>query len=149
MNYRKQYNTPSYVVALLLALAVLVFSGSGWAHTPLKSSSPASKAVLKEAPKEIQLEFAAAVKLLTLKLSDANKKSIDIGFSPSATESKQFSHPLPSLADGNYIVEWNALGNDGHKLRGLISFTIDANATAAMVNAAEHEHHEEPHQHSH
>lgn len=165
MNYpidvRKSFARPLFdlkvIAALLCAVSLLTVTPGSWAHTELEQSSPQNKAILKQAPPKVTLEFEEAVRLLNLKLSGPNKKVIDIGFSASTTENKTFGYSLPPLSDGKYAIEWSALGDDGHKVKGVIHFAIDPHSHSSMMNIPdddEGEHHDhddddDDHDHDH
>ena len=110
----------SVSVFLFAALSLSVF-----AHTPMRKSSPANNDVLTESPQEISLQFGAPVKLIGLVVNSANGNKTVL--SPNNDEAqREFVLPIQKLEDGNYTIEWSALGGDAHRLTGKIQFSINS-----------------------
>lgn len=116
----KFFNTAAAFLSLTLA-----FSAS--AHVSLKHSTPEQEAMLMQSPELLTLTFSGEVRLAKVKLSDSKDQAIDFAFKPNATPSAKFSWPLPSLAQGNYTVQWLVLGDDGHKMSGSFNFMLHGN----------------------
>lgn len=106
-------------IALSLPLTAL-------AHSPLKSTYPADKAVMKTLPDRLALEFGKPARLtkitLTHTLGDTSQADrLDL---PSKQFETQFTFTPNFRGDGDYTVEWRALSNDGHPLKGAFSFSV-------------------------
>ena len=128
---------------LLLAI-FLVLPISANAHSPLASSSPQNGKTLDEPPTEIFMEFKLPAKLIKVDLtkqSDTQGKnllgrlfgggddgeSVPLGTSFLMTIDKRQVIPLPSLKDGSYSLTWRAMGEDGHVVKGELTFNIKGN----------------------
>ena len=128
---------------LLLAI-FLVLPISANAHSPLASSSPQNGETLAEPPTEIFMEFklpAELIKVDLTKRSDKQEKnllgrlfgggddgeSVPLGTSFLMTIDKRQVIPLPSLKDGSYSLTWRAMGEDGHVVKGELTFNIKGN----------------------
>lgn len=109
------------VTILLSALAV---APAVFAHTHLESSMPADKAVLDKAPSELMLHFSEPMKLTAVTLRKQGEgeahKLAALPKEPTANASV----PLQSLSQGEYTVEWRAVGDDNHVMKGTLQFTI-------------------------
>ena len=114
------------ILKSILPVLLLIFANITWAHTGLKSSSPADGADLSASPQELRLEYFGAVALVRLQLAKANGEAVDLGFKPSAATAKSFSFTLPNLPAGSYTVEWSIIGADTHKIDGKFSFKVQA-----------------------
>ena len=126
---------------LLLAI-LLVLPIAANAHSPLASSSPQNGETLDEPPTEIFMEFKLPAKLIKVDLtkqSDKQRKnllgrlfgggddgeSVPLGTSFLMTIDKRQVIPLPSpLQDGSYSLTWRAMGEDGHVVKGELTFNI-------------------------
>ena len=126
---------------LLLAI-LLVLPIAANAHSPLASSSPQNGETLDEPPTEIFMEFKLPAKLIKVDLtkqSDKQEKnllgrlfgggddgeSVPLGTSFLMTIDKRQVIPLPSpLQDGSYSLTWRAMGEDGHVVKGELTFNI-------------------------
>lgn len=107
--------------------AGLALSSQAFAHAHLESVTPADKATIATAPKEIDLTFTEG---LELKFSGVDvvgpeKEKVKIGTPTLSKDAKALTIPLDAtLKPGTYTVDWHALSVDGHKSKGSTSFTI-------------------------
>ena len=126
--------------SLLLAI-VLVLPIAANAHSPLASSSPQNGETLDVSPTEIFMEFKLPAKLIKVDLtkqSDKQEKNllgrlfgggddgepVPLGTSFLMTIDKRQIIPLPSLQNGSYSLTWRAMGEDGHVVKGDLTFNI-------------------------
>ena len=107
-----------------IVLAALAVAPAAFAHTHLKSSMPADKAVLDKAPTELMLHFSEATKITAVTLQKQGEgeahKLAALPKEPTANA----TIPLQSLTQGEYTVEWRAVGDDNHVMKGTLHFTI-------------------------
>ena len=125
--------------ASLLAPTVL------FAHAKLSEASPANGAVVNESPEALTLTFNEDVQLLKLALADTDSKLVTTEFKPSSASQLSFSIALPELAKGAYTVNWTIMGDDGHKVEGNYTFSVDAGAPATAGAVGEQSHTEHSH----
>ena len=128
---------------LLLAI-LLVLPIAANAHSPLASSSPQNGETLDEPPTEIFMEFKLPAKLIKVDLTKQSDKqgknllgrlfgggddgeSVPLGTSFLMTIDKRQAIPLPALEDGSYSLAWRAMGEDGHVIKGDLTFNIKGN----------------------
>lgn len=126
--------------SLLLAI-LLVLPIAANAHSPIASSSPQNGETLDEQPTEIFMEFKLPVKLIKVDLTKQSDKpgknlldrlfggddegeSVPLGTSFLMTIDKRQVIPLPSLQEGLYSLTWRAMGEDGHVVKGELTFNI-------------------------
>ena len=123
---------------LFLAL-LLIFPLTALAHSPLDSSFPQNGEKLDMQPTEIIMVFKSPAKLIKVDLeksSDKQRKSllgglfgtddgepVLLGTSFLLKLGKRHVIPLPTLEMGNYTVSWRAIGEDGHVIKGELTFT--------------------------
>lgn len=117
--------TISTLRQLLLSLVVLCFASNALAHAGLEKSIPAANAMVDAAPPELVLEFENPVMLMKLTLTDKMKATaIDLNFKASSTLVETHKFPLPKLENGHYVVNWTAMGKDGHNMSGEFAFMV-------------------------
>jgi methionine-rich copper-binding protein CopC len=112
------------LLALFLIPALL--SGAALAHSPVKATSPANDAVLEAAPEAVTMTFAAPARVMKVSVTHTTKdgseeRKVQVPTRDMLTEIElepEFSGP------GNYKVNWRALGEDGHVLKGSFAFEI-------------------------
>ena len=111
-------------------------------HSPLKQANPMDGALLTKAPTEYKMLFKSPAKLikfeifhkvqsetkksslLTSLLKKSDGKLVKLNYKPSLALSKSHSIKLPEIKFGSYEVRWRAIGEDGHVLKGILTFEI-------------------------
>ena len=111
----------------LVVLSLFLLSGLAHAHVHLKNSAPENGAMLNNTPKHIMIEFSGKVRLVKLQLTKGSDKPIKLIKSP--TPNFQYKHQikLPQLSQGEYKVSWIAMGQDAHKMKNHVIFTVNSN----------------------
>jgi len=117
------------IATLLLASVFSVAAATAaFAHAELQSSVPAANATVKDAPKTIEIDFSEELnpKLSKIEVQDSMGMQMDKGDSHvSDGDAKHMSIDLQSLGAGTYKVLWTSVAaDDGHKLTGTYSFTV-------------------------
>jgi copper transport protein len=113
----------------VVALVGGVAAGTAFAHAELVSSSPANQAILAEQPPEILLTFSESVDPVgdSIRLVDAQGGPVPLGPIDQAAGDDTLRAELPGvIADGTYVVGWQAISADSHKIRGAFTFSIGA-----------------------
>ena len=111
-----------------LAFAALAMTSAlAFAHAKLQSSTPADGSSASPAPTELRLKYNEPVEVAmsTVKITGLGDTAIatdKIAADPS--DDKALVQPLPKLAPGDYRVQWNTMGHDGHHTKGEIRFTV-------------------------
>ena len=125
----------------LLFAILLVLPIAANAHSPLASSSPQNGETLDVPPTVVFMEFKLPAKLIKVDLTKQSDKqgksllgrlfgggdngdSIPLGTSLLMTTDKRQVIPLPSLKDGSYLLRWRAMAEDGHLIKGDLTFNI-------------------------
>jgi methionine-rich copper-binding protein CopC len=120
-------------IAFLAALGVL-FTSSAFAHTHLAKSVPANGSVVTTAPEKITLQFEHEVRLTELTIQQGEAKAERLLVPLPHEPVKEVTAAPPKLAAGAYVVNWRAVGADGHVMSGKVRFTVSADG-AAPANA--------------
>lgn len=124
---------------LLLAILFILPMAAN-AHSPLSSSSPKNGETLDVPPAEIVMEFKSPAKLIKVELTKSKDKqrksflgglfggddgeSVPLGTSFLMSIDKRQVVPLPSLEGGHYSLSWRAMGEDGHVIKGDLTFKV-------------------------
>lgn len=113
----------------LVVLAMSLVATSANAHPKLKSTSPAADVSSKVSPTEIKLNFSEGViaKFSGVELKDEAGKTIATCVpATDPKDQKQLVVPLPvPLTAGHYTVNWHAVSEDTHRVKGQYSFEVD------------------------
>jgi methionine-rich copper-binding protein CopC len=115
------------LIAALAALSALLPVPLAEAHPKLKSTVPGANTSTTP-PQAIRLIFSEGLipKLSGIELKDQSGKAIETG--PAAADpkdTKQLVIPIKSpLAAGQYTVDWHAVSEDTHRVKGSFSFEV-------------------------
>ena len=112
------------------AAALLLVGSLAHAHSQLTSSTPADKASLTSAPKEVVLHFSEPVRVTALSIAPSGGERQNLAGIP-AGFMKDFTIAAPGLGDGKYDVSWRALATDSHIMTGTFTFSIGATPPAS------------------
>ena len=104
----------------LCVLFLMAFPAIGHAHSILKSSQPADGAVLATPPAEISMTFGKGMRLTAMDLDGEQ-----VALPAQSGFGLEFAVPLPAVADGAHILHWRGLSEDGHAMKGSLSFTVE------------------------
>lgn len=108
-------------------LAVTFVAGPAMAHSVLKSSTPADNATVAS-PQAVEMTFSDRVNLRFSNVTLTGPDGSDIEVSKPEVSDDGHSLVVPvttALATGTYGVAWDALSQDGHKVEGKFSFTVE------------------------
>lgn len=108
----------------LLGLIFMLSTGVSSAHTNLQESNPADGETITKELNELVLVFETKIESLstfTLLLNNETEIETEITVDQD-TMTGTLSEPL---ANGEYTVNWDIIGADGHQITGDFSFTVD------------------------
>lgn len=111
------------VLSLLCILFVLM-PLHAFAHSKMTESSPAADTVVSESPEQITLSFNTTISSVSkFKVVNAGgeEQSID---SIAVQDQGMSGKVVTPLTDGNYTVQWNIIGEDGHAVEGSYNFEV-------------------------
>ena len=110
------------------------------AHSPLSSSSPQNGEKLDVPPARIVMEFKSPAKLIKVVLTKSkgnqgntflgglfggdDGEPVQLAETSLMSMSKRQIIPMPLLEKGDYLLSWRAMGEDGHVIKGELTFKI-------------------------
>ncbi|MCK1709116.1 MULTISPECIES: copper homeostasis periplasmic binding protein CopC [unclassified Bradyrhizobium] len=114
--------------AIILAIAAVLHAGAGYAHPELRSAEPAAGLATTMSPTQIRITFNENVILQFsgIELKDQAGKIMPTG-KPTIDPANKKSLIVPvneQLPPGDYKVEWHAVSDDTHRVKGNYAFTI-------------------------
>ena len=115
-----------YVMRNMFFSLALLISTQALAHTKLTGSTPNDGDLLSAAPAFLELRFTGKVRLLKLRLVNAENQAIPLEFKPQKAAKDTFEIALPPLTPSRFTVLWRGMGSDAHKISGRLTFTLDA-----------------------
>jgi methionine-rich copper-binding protein CopC len=111
--------------AAFTLIAAILYGGIAYAHPELQSAEPAAGAAMTTSPKQIKITFNESVMPqfsgaeLRGKVMTTGKATTD------PTNKKQLVVPVKEqLPPGDYKVEWHAVSDDTHRVKGTYSFSV-------------------------
>ena len=115
-------------VAAVAVFAASLFVCAAYAHPQLQSADPAAGAAVTTSPKQIRITFNENVipQLSGVEVKDQTGKVIPTGKSATDPANKKLlivpvKEQLPA---GDYKVEWHAVSDDTHRVKGNYSFSV-------------------------
>jgi methionine-rich copper-binding protein CopC len=113
--------------AALVAAALLLAPGPGWAHAFPDHSEPRVGHTLDAPPPSVRIWFDGEIEPVfsTLRVENADHRRVDRGdgrVDPSDRTLLEVG--LPALPPGRYHVFWSVIARDGHRTEGDFSFRI-------------------------
>jgi methionine-rich copper-binding protein CopC len=109
-----------------IAISFIVGASLASAHAKLTSTTPLADSTVSS-PKVIQVHFneAVEVKMSSLKLATTDGTAVAVMAMNDAKDPATLSiMPNMPLKAGLYKVTWSAVTDDGHKVQGSFSFTV-------------------------
>jgi methionine-rich copper-binding protein CopC len=113
------------------AVGVIVASllgGTAYAHPQLQSADPAPGAATTTSPKQIRISFDENLipKMSGVEVKDQTGKIIATGKAATDPANKKLLVvPInEQLPPGDYKVEWHAVSDDTHRIKGSFSFSV-------------------------
>jgi copper transport protein len=119
--------TGALVGVLVAVLGFLAGAGTASAHAELSSSSPANQELLAVSPSEIALQFTESVDPIepAIRLISADGADVEIGSVDQDAGGDRLRAVIPTtLDDGTYVVAWQAVSADSHRVRGSFTFSV-------------------------
>lgn len=106
-------------------VATAISTGAATAHSELKSSIPVAGSSV-ESPKSLELTFSDSVNLRFSNLTLTGAVEGKIGKPAISEDGHTLIIPVSGpLSAGKYVVNWDALSQDGHKVKGEFSFAVE------------------------
>ena len=114
-------------MAAVAVIAASLFGGAAYAHPQLQSADPAPGAATTTAPKQIRITFDENVipKMSGVEVKDQSGKIIPTGKAATDPANKKMLVPVnEQLSPGDFKVEWHAVSDDTHRVKGSFSFSV-------------------------
>ncbi len=114
--------------AAVTVLTASLFGSAAYAHPELQSAEPAAGVATTTSPKQIRITFNENVipKFSGVEVKDQTGKVIPTGKAATDPANKKLLIvPVnEQLAPGEYKVEWHAVSDDTHRVKGSYSFSV-------------------------
>jgi len=114
--------------AAVAVIAASLFVGAAYAHPQFQSADPAPGAATTTSPKQIRITFNENVipQMSGVEVKDQTGKTIATGKAATDPANKKLL-VVPvneQLPPGDYNVEWHAVSDDTHRVKGHFSFSV-------------------------
>jgi methionine-rich copper-binding protein CopC len=110
---------------IIAAFAFATLATIASAHSSVDTTTPANEEVLSAVPAQITFDFASEIRMTRVNLTHDGVTEVQLDLGDQKTFRTDFILPLPDAGSGEYLIEWRALGKDGHALQGSFSFTVE------------------------
>ena len=107
-----------------LALSVLAMTGAVnlYAHGMMTMTYPEDGSMLMAQAERVEMHFQQPMQVVSLKVIGSDNKPVAIKYDRKAAATEHFKAMLPKLTPDTYSVQWKAMGEDGHMMKGSYSF---------------------------
>lgn len=107
-------------------MLVLITATGLMAHSKVETSNPADGEILQTAPTAIELNFEKPVRVTKVNLSHkGGDTDHDLRLEiPTKDYVKSMTLTPELYGVGTYLIEWRALAEDGHAMKGDFTFTV-------------------------
>jgi methionine-rich copper-binding protein CopC len=114
--------------ATFTLVAAILYGGVAYAHPELQSAEPAAGAAMTTSPKQIRITFNENVipQFSGVEVKDQAGKMIPTGKAATDPANKKLLIvPVnEQLPPGDYKIEWHAVPDDTHRVKGSYSFSV-------------------------
>jgi copper resistance protein C len=115
-------------IAAIAVIAASLFGGAAYAHPEFQSADPAPGTATTTSPKQIGITFNEnrIPKMSGVEVKDQTGKIIATGKAATDPANKKLL-VVPvneELPPGDYKVEWRAVSDDTHRVKGSFSFSV-------------------------
>ena len=115
-------------MAAVAVIAAGLFGGAAYAHPQLQSADPTPGEAAMTPPKQIRITFNENVipQMSGVEVKDQTGKTIATGKAATDPANKKLLVVPVSeqLSPGDYKVEWHAVSDDTHRVKGNFSFSV-------------------------
>ncbi|RWD71478.1 copper resistance CopC/CopD family protein [Mesorhizobium sp.] len=125
----------AWLVAVLMAVAVLAMPGRAFAHAALVATDPADGAVLEQSPAQFSLTFSEPVSPLVLTLVRPDGSRFALTSFRLEDQTVEIGNP-EVLKSGTHVLSWRVVSVDGHPVGGSALFSIGAPSAAPIPGDA-------------
>lgn len=113
----------SLVAATAMLVALALTGPPAWAHTDLRTSSPAQGSTVEELD-EVSLEFSGELLQIGAELTLVDSEGVDHTLEPRFPAATTVAADVgPEVAAGDLALQWRIVAEDGHPLEGTVTFT--------------------------
>ncbi|WP_254634268.1 copper resistance CopC/CopD family protein [Mesorhizobium sp. GbtcB19] len=121
-----------WLVAAVMAIAVLAVPGRAFAHAALVATDPADGAVLAQGPLQFSLTFSEPVSPLVLTLVRPDGTQLPLTSYRLDGQTLAIDNP-ERLKSGTHVLSWRVVSEDGHPVGGSTLFSIGAPSAAPVA----------------
>jgi len=122
---------------VIVAAGVLVSTAPAGAHAALESTSPASRQVLDESPRRIELRFNEPVDAPADAIRVFDAEGDEMSTQPAARSSSDVvrARLTSTLSAGGYVATWRVSSLDAHPIQGAFTFTVREDGDTRRLDA--------------
>lgn len=114
----------------LVTVTLVLFMGIAWfalAHMRVNKTAPEDGSTIAKAPNAIQVWFTQNPDSAVSKMSMSGPSGeVDLYVHLGGNKSLMGMVQTQNLGDGNYTVNWQTAGDDGHIQKGDYTFTVES-----------------------
>ena len=109
-------------IKLALSVFAMTAAVNVYAHGMMKMTYPEDGSMLMTQAERVEMHFQQSMQVVSLKVIGSDNKPVAIKYDRKAAATEHFKAMLPKLTPDTYSVQWKAMGEDGHMMKGSYSF---------------------------
>ncbi|WP_438347894.1 copper resistance CopC/CopD family protein [Paenibacillus sp. FA6] len=126
---------------VLSFLCLFLFPTLTYAHAYLQKSTPTANEIISQSPAKIMLQFNESIQPafhdIQVTNSAGERVDLDDSYIPDSQLNTLEGNVSPNLPDGVYVVKWNVISGDGHRIEGSIPFQVGDGSSSVIVPTAQ------------
>ncbi|MBR7889692.1 copper resistance protein CopC [Marinomonas sp. A79] len=109
-------------IKLALSVFVMTAAVNVYALGMMTMTYPEDGAMLMAQAERVEMHFKQPMQVVSLKVIGSDNKPVAIKYDRKAAATAHFKVMLPKLTPDTYSVQWKAMGEDGHMMKGAYNF---------------------------
>lgn len=135
---RGRPRVPAALLAVLAGLALAVSPARpGFAHAALVATDPEEGATLATAPAQVTATFSEVLDAASTEIAVTGPGGALVDAGAPAFDADTFTQPMRYLGPGDYTVAFRVISEDGHRVDGALTFTVEQVPPDLLDSAAE------------
>ena len=130
-------------IVIILLVLTFIIPLSAQAHTTLTTSTPAEGEVLLTQPKQLELVFGTVIEEGSAMELEGPTQKYEVE-NISINENIMTGSLDEELPNGQYMISWKIIGEDGHPIEGQVPFSLNAETVSEEPPAKSDAPEEEP-----
>jgi len=111
--------------SIVFSLICMLSANAALAHSKMAQSTPVEGSTVQAGLAKVTLGFSKPVRLMLVKVKNTSLSSnVKAEFTPASNYQTSFPFEVAPLSIGQHEITWTAVAEDGHVMKGTLSFKV-------------------------